>query len=166
VAERGARAVSHIANGSTVYKNLDCARMAAKEMGGSLDMNRKTFNWYGTYQQNWRSQTSRSVAGFDGRCDAVISFPECNYEVGLVKQPDGSYKTAFDTWGYGKNAGPGTSDPHDGHKLQAKVGKDCYLLTKEYGVAVVRKRLGSQGYQTLRVVDQKTGKVKCVATKG
>ena len=78
--------MSHIDIAPTVYTSLEDVAAAALRLGGQFHQDRKTFITYG---------------GGHGYCDHVVGFPGAQYEVGVVKQDDGTFRMAFDSWSSG-----------------------------------------------------------------
>lgn len=68
------------------------------------------------------------------------------YELGVVKNPNGTFRFEFDSW----NGGRG---------LMAVVGENCGKLAQEYAAQVAIKQARKQGLKVQRSVDAKTGKL-------
>ena len=84
------------------------------------------------------------------RSDHAIKFRGSNYEVGLMKQEDGSYRARWDSWG---------------GELQKFIGSDGGLLSQAYALDAakraarrkgfaVREEKGSNGSVKLRLLVQ------------
>lgn len=92
--------MSHMICISTRIRDLKAAALAAKRMGGTLDVNKKTFEWYSRWLDDYSKEDAAYKQGIKtedyGKCDACINFPGINYGVGLVKTEEGDYKIVFD----------------------------------------------------------------------
>ena len=69
-------------------------------------------------------------------CDFAYGIPDNSraFEVGVVIQPDGSYRLLYDLW-------------NGGYGLEAKIGKEGYELIREYESQVVYSQMRNQGYE-------------------
>ena len=106
--------MSHLTQVELKVKDLDALEEAARECGMELDREADSFLWYQG----------------KGKCHAVLrdaSGKEGAYEIGLVRQPDGSYITRFDTYG-------------PGAWIRTKAGEKLEILEQEYSVAVAVNR--------------------------
>jgi hypothetical protein len=69
-------------------------------------------------------------------------FPGVTYEVGLCKEPDGSYTAVYDSYGPGR-------------QLEAKCGGiGLPSLKNEYAVAVATRTMARNGFRVRRTTDQ------------
>ncbi|SRR6266550_250280 len=92
--------MSHLTIGVVSIKDLAALERAAKELGGVFVANQKTYRWYGRYMGD--SPLPAGVKESDlGKCSHVIRVPGVDYEVGVVQQPDASFRLLFDYWGSG-----------------------------------------------------------------
>lgn len=92
--------MSHMVCIKTKIRDLRAAALAAKRMGGTLDVNKKTFEWFNRWMDDYSKEDAAYKHGIDtkdyGKCDACINFEGINYGVGLVKTEEGDYKIVFD----------------------------------------------------------------------
>lgn len=133
-------------------KDLNAFKAAVEALGGEYLPNETKIRWYGKFLSDWSAEQREgglaAVNRFDakrfGTTDAGIArFPGCTYDVGLLKNEDGSYTPYFDSWS-------------GGHGLTAKLGGiACPKLKDEYAVAVTTRMLARQGVRVKRSVDAK-----------
>lgn len=128
--------MSHITEIKLEIKDLEALKSATREL--ELDFN--------------EGQTSHLYyAGQRNKCDHAISVPgsKSAYEIGVVANPNGTYKLNWDSFG-------------GGNGLVAKVGQDANRLKQEYAAAVTEKQLRRQGYRVKR--QNVDGKLRLVAS--
>lgn len=92
-------------------------------------------------------QTFKTYNGARNKCDKAIVVKDNSqaYEVGVIKQTDGTYELSWDSF-----MGAGG--------LVEAVGKDCNKIKQEYALAVAARDRRSLGYQVHRV-ENKDGSV-------
>jgi len=73
--------MSHIVKIKAKITDLEALKRAVVKMNGTFHENKKTYVAWGSSKN---------------RCDHAISFPHSRYEVGVVKQDDGSYTLECD----------------------------------------------------------------------
>jgi len=150
--------MSHVADCDIKFKDLDAVDVALKPFGGELLRGQTTHRWYGQFLNDWRSDRAavnrRDPATF-GKCDHAIRFPGINYEVGLVREADGTYTPVYDSYGSGGQ--------HDGGKLEALMGAGLPKLKDEYAAAVTTRMLARKGFRVTRSVNAK-GEILLKAT--
>jgi hypothetical protein len=138
--------MSHVADVNIKIKDLDCAAMAAKILGGELVKGQTTHKWYGRFMADWsdeRAAANRRDPKTFGKCDHAIKFPGVDYEIGLCKEADGSFTVVYDSWGSGRD-------------IEAKCGGvGLPRLKDEYAVAVTTRMLARKGFRVQRSVDAK-----------
>ena len=116
-------------------------------LGGEYLPQETSIRWYGRFLDDWNSQEA-AVNRIDstrfGTTDAgIVRFPGCAYDMGLLKNEDGSYTPYFDSWG-------------EGQKLAKKLGgMACTKLKDEYAAAVSTRLLARKGFRVTRTVDAK-----------
>lgn len=143
--------MSHVADVDIKIRDLDAFAAAVKRLGGEYVRDAKTIRWYGRFLNDWNSQAA-AVNRIDskrfGKTDAgCVRFAGVSYDLGLLKNDDGSYTPYFDSYGSG------------GQGLAAKLGGlACTKLKDEYGVAVTTRMLARKGFRVTRT-DDKTGPV-------
>ena len=118
-----------------VLESIEACARAARYLGGTLDASRKTFKWWGRWEQDYHEEDAaykQGVAVEDyGKCDAVISFPGVQYEVGLIKT-DAGYRLIFDYV--------------DWKLEQLMGGKEAHRFVQEYARSAVELEAESLGY--------------------
>jgi hypothetical protein len=112
--------MSHLSQISVVVKDLICLGKAASELGGKLNRDAKTFVYYGNLQTN---------------CDHNVSFPDCSYQVGVIKDQEAK-ETAYNL----------QFDPFYSGGLGEKIGNSGGLLKQKYTEQVTRKAALMKNY--------------------
>ncbi len=147
--------MSHVVTIQLEVKDLKALEIAARFLGAELVRDKKTFRWYGRWMNDYSADNAAYKQGVDpknyGKCDHIITHPQCSYDIGLVKQPNGSFMIIADEWGPGG--------------LPKVFGQGMQKLKQRYGVAVASRTLQSQGWFITEKADAKTGDVRLVATK-
>ncbi len=92
--------MSHISELKTTFKNLDDIELAAARLGGTLLRDQKTYRWFGQYMGDSQMPAGMTQADL-GKCNHAIRFPHASYEVGVRRQPDGTFRLAWDSWSSG-----------------------------------------------------------------
>jgi hypothetical protein len=89
----------HVVLVRACIRNIDVLERAVKRLGGALHRNKTTFNWWGRWVDDYHENDAAYNHGVRpeeyGKCDHCISFPDCTYEIGLVRQGEG-YSLVFD----------------------------------------------------------------------
>lgn len=157
--------MSHITDMKTTYKDLDALAEAGDALGFELVRGKTEHAWYGKFMndsaEGRRVVAERGLANL-GKCDHVLRLKghqPGDYEIGLVAQPDGSFKPYYDQWG-------------PGQKLLARVGSaadpSVDRLKQEYAVAAASRRarakLGPKGWKVERK-NLPGGRVKLIVKK-
>jgi hypothetical protein len=109
--------MSHITAVRTQIRNLDALRAAAARLGCTLEGPGDVIG-YG----NTRMATA----------DHILRLPGTSYTVGLIRQPDGTYRLEADLWA--------------GH-VERVLGPQYGRLLQEYAVEVVRRAAAARGRQ-------------------
>ena len=129
--------MSHIAQVSLRVTDLDSLRKACDHFGYEFREGQTTYTWYGTHE---------GVADGEegGKCVHAIRAKDFSdkaqdYEVGIIKNSDGSYSLVYDGFDWG-----GEGNPLGGGKLEAAFGKDLARLKAEYGAIVAAKDMASR----------------------
>ena len=133
--------MSHITTIKTKFANLEAVELAARECGVELRRNQKTF---------------LAFAGEKHPCDAAVCVPEAiaktldrpPYELGLVKQADGSYEARIDNW-------------QGGYGLNARIGNDACKLQQLYGIHAATLAARRQGMNVTRQ-NQQDGSIRLI----
>ena len=119
--------MSHLTKVELSVSNLDALAAAAKELGGALERNCKTFDAYTRNQP----------------CTHRITVPGINYQIGVRQETDGTYSLHMDNYGY-------DSSRHDGHKLTAQFGQGLTKLRQYYGVHTATQAARKKGWMVQR----------------
>lgn len=138
--------MSHVADVNIKVKDLSCFKTAVEALGGEYLADATKIRWYGRFLNDWNSEraaVNRIDAKRFGTSDAGIArFPGCNYDVGLLKNEDGSYTPYYDTYG-------------SGHGLTKVLGGEaCTRLKDEYAAAVTTRMLARKGFRVTRTTDK------------
>lgn len=147
--------MSHVSAIETVINDLDALEEAAQTLGLELIRGQKTFRWYGQWVKDYHGDDAAYKHGVDpstyGKCDHVLRIPgsdENTYEIGLVQQPDSTFKIVLDHWG-------------PGQKLVEKIGGlEGKLLNHAYVQAKTVKELTKKGFKLIKQENLASGKTK------
>ena len=136
--------MSHVVDIATTIHDLDCLRLACKELKISFKENQKKYKWWGKHEGDYALP-----AGFQesdlGKCEHAISVPGTAWEIGVVqaRNPDGTPKDGFtfiyDFYG------------DDGRQLHKYSGKGCGLILQRYALLKAEKESKAKGLTTSRV---------------
>ena len=149
--------MSHVATIDIEIKDLAALRAACAEVGLEFREGQKDFRWYGKWVGDYNGQDAAYRAGLDpkdyGKCDHAIGVPknEKAYEIGVVRQANGTYKLAWDFW-------------QGGHGLEKVAGPKCSKLVQSYTKHVGMNTLAKQGYAFAGTKTLKDGTVEHVFT--
>jgi hypothetical protein len=110
--------MSHVDMAQTVYTDLTDVAAAARRLGGELKLN----------------QTQHQVYYAKATCDHAIRFNGAQYEVGVVRQSDGTFRLKWD--GY-----------HTGG-LGPKMGRDAEggLFAQAYALEAAKRAAEAAGH--------------------
>jgi len=161
--------MSHAVEITTVVKDLDSLERACSALGWKLIRDQKTYRWFGSWVDDSpvpeemftpqrlaeiramsREQRKAVMTEAMGRCDHAISVPGADYEVGVVKKSDGSYRLRWDYF--------------DGKLLKAMGGQHGGTLTQRYNMEVARREALKKGYR-IAETRQQDGTVKWLLAK-
>lgn len=138
--------MSHVADVDIKIRDLEAAAKAAQMLGGELMRDQKTHRWYGRFMNDWSSQraaVNRRDPKTFGKCDHAIRFPGVDYEIGLVREEDGSFTAVYDEWGPGAKI------------KEICGGQDLPKLKNEYAAAVTTRTLMRRGFRVQRTIGPK-----------
>lgn len=161
---QGDEKISHVVAYTNIVYPESCIQngtlaAALDELGMELVVGKKTFNWFGSWVEDYHNEDAAYKQGVDpstyGQCAHVIrpknAGPE-DYEIGLVKNPNGAgFVPVLDFYG-------------SGNALRKFVGHNGEHLGTAYNKAAIRHEAKLGGY----AVTEETlpsGKIKLVATK-
>jgi hypothetical protein len=144
--------MSHVACVDIVIKDLEALKIACERLGWQLVKGAKTYEWYGRWVNDYDKADAAYKHGVKtedyGKCDHKIKIPGVKYEIGLMEQPDKSYKAIFDFYS---------------HELKEAVGgQSCPKLKQLYGVEKTKLECIKKGF---KVAEQKIGdKIQLIIT--
>lgn len=115
---------------------------ACKELGLTFVPHQKTYQWFGTWVNDYGAADAAYRNGIDpkdyGKCEHAIQMPGCTYEIGVVKRPDGKGLTLiYDFYG-------------PGSKIKNALGQGCEKLKQFYGVHKATLAAKAKGYMVAR----------------
>lgn len=131
--------MSHVATVGTKIKDLGCLKKACSRLGLEFREGQKNFKWFGKWVNDYHGSNAAYKHGLDpkdyGKCDHAIGIQDnhSSYEVGVVKQEDGTYGLVYDFY-----AGGGG--------LMAAVGEDCCKVLREYAREMTLKEASLSGF--------------------
>lgn len=145
--------MSHVAQQKVKVKSLDDLEAAVKRLGGTLHRGQKTIRWYSsgfvddssTWKDFFSEQEAARIARLPkqeriaiinaemSRADHVVSFPGASYDVGVMKDGDGSYRLRWDQWSGGGGL----------HKF---IGSDGGKLGQMYAVEAAKRAARRKGF--------------------
>lgn len=131
--------MSHISKIELEIKSLDALIEACTKLGFQFVKDQKTYVWYGRWVGD--SPLPQGVSKEDlGKCEHAIKVPGCSYEIGVVRNQNGSYQLLWDSWE---------------SKLRLAIGQNASVLKQAYTTEVVRQQAKLKGY---RVIEKKMEK--------
>lgn len=133
--------MSHVTTIKIEIKDLNALIAACQEHGAIFVRDQKAYNWYGVSVGDYPLPAGITKDQL-GKCDHAIKLPGVNYEIGVVRLPNGNYTLAYDFYG---GDGPGYGR-HDGHKLLQKFGDGCQKLVQSYAVHKATLEARKRGY--------------------
>lgn len=134
--------MSHVTSISLKILDLRALKAAVLEMGGEWVEGKTTYNWWGVSVGDAPIPEGMTKEML-GKCSHCIRVPGVNYEIGVVRMPQGHYTLAFDAYNYG--AGPNRI-PADGGKLVQKFGDGLKKLVQSYAVSVATLKAKASGW--------------------
>lgn len=157
--------MSHVTQGDTCFNEgqLDDIERAVAPYGGHLMRGQQEHKWFGRWVNDWNTPESAVQQGRDpktfGKCAHAIRFDGVNYEIGLVREADGSLRPVYDNYGYAPDNTPSRVGAHDGQKLERMFGVGLKKLTDEVGAQVAIRMMARKGFRARRTIDSTTGDV-------
>lgn len=109
------------------------------------------------------SGTFRTWPGQPNKADYTIQLADSNHDVGLIKQPDGTYLPVFDPYGGGVARSLGAEAqfcPVNDGGAARNLGK----LVQTYATCKAEREAASMGLMTTRNYDKASGKVMLTVT--
>ena len=147
--------MSHVTASEMTFASLRDLQAAAAAMDAEI-VEKATFKWYGKWMNDWNADDAayrRGISTKDyGKCDYVLR-PKTrqadDYEVGLVRQADGSYRPVYDTWG-------------SGAKLIKHFGNNLSRFKQQYAACATKRTMKKKGYRvTTKQQPDGSLKVEC-----
>jgi hypothetical protein len=129
--------VSHVTEIKTKITDLAALEVACSELGFHFMRDQKTFVRY---------------QSIPGSCEHAIRVGGCSYEVGVVKQGDGSYQLAYDPWYSGG--------------LGARIGENAGPLVQSYAKHKTIREAARLGHRVVAQQVLKDGSIKLVLQAG
>jgi len=109
--------MSHISKINLEVNNLPCLEKAVKKLGGTFHKNKTEFSYY---------------AGRKGKCLHAASFPNCSFDLGIIKGENNDYVLQWDSYSSGG--------------LSKVLGENANKLKQTYAVEVAKNVAKMQGY--------------------
>jgi len=109
--------MSHISRIQLDVNNLNCLEKAVKKLGGTFHKNKTEFSYY---------------AGRKGKCLHAASFPNCSFDLGIIKGENNDYVLQWDSYSSGG--------------LSKVLGENANKLKQTYAVEVAKNVAKMQGY--------------------
>ena len=128
--------MSHVSKIEMEIQSLHDLKLACKDMGLTFVKNQKTYAWYGRWVGDYPLPEGKTVEDL-GKCDHAIQVPGCEYEIGVIKKPEGGYELVWDFWRSGG--------------LENVLGKDAGKLKQAYAKVKVFKEARLNGYQVSHI---------------
>jgi hypothetical protein len=113
--------LSHVDLIDIEIKSIKALAKAATNLGGAFHENKKTFGWFGRSVGDHPLPKGFTVADM-GKCDHAISFPNCKYEIGVVKdrENEANFQLLGDFWFSGG--------------LKKQIGEGGWKLKQQYTI--------------------------------
>lgn len=129
--------MSHISKIELEIHSLDDLKQACRNMGFEFVDNQTTFKWYASDFQGANQNP-------DTKCSHVIRVPECEYEIGVVRNGS-SYHLVWDNYFQGG--------------LENKIGTNAGRLKQAYAISRVRNEAMRKGYRIRESVKNKNVRI-------
>ncbi len=137
--------MSHVVSIKTELTDLAAVRAACIELGLEFHEGRKNIRWYGRWVNDYDAENAAYKLGIKtedyGKADHVISVPGCNYDIGLLKNPEtGGYRLYFDFFG-------------EGRKIQSALGDNGQWFVDHYNANKITAEMKRKGLFVHRTVN-------------
>jgi hypothetical protein len=138
--------MSHIVDIKIKIQSLSALDRACNQLGLELVLGQTEYKWFGRSMADDPLPEGLSATDL-GRCTHAIRLNQNHpasmhaYEVGVLRQAEGSYRLLWDFWG------------KSGKALQDSIGVDGMLLRNEYAAQVAIEQAEMQGFVVSRSVD-------------
>ena len=124
--------MSHIIKLSTEVKDLECARKAIESLCKVIEVREND------YYKGYSMSQGKADLMSQEKADLIFKIEGCPYEIGLIKNADGTYRIAY--------------DPYQGH-IEKHIGKDAFRLKQEYSYQKLMKEIRKRNLNA-RIVRQ------------
>lgn len=131
--------MSHVCAVSLEVRSLDDLEAACKRLGFKFMRGQKTWKWFSRYMADYHEADAAYHHGIRpedyGKSDHAIQVPGAEYEIGVVRRPDGKpgYVLVFDFFD---------------NNLTTKVGgRGCEKIKQAYAAVVTKRSLKRKGYK-------------------
>lgn len=158
--------MSHVAQCKVVIKNLDDLEAAATRLGGKLVRGQNKIRWYAagfvddssTWKDFFSPEEAARIARLPkservalinkemGRADHAIVFPKTQYDIGVMKEKDGTFRLRWDQWS-------------NGGGLNNYIGNDGGKFSQAYAIEATKRAARRKGFRVQEVA-QPNGHVK------
>lgn len=133
-------------------EDIDALRDAVKELADQ-----------GVKVRLSQSGTFRTWPGQPNKCDYTIEVAGSNHDVGLIKQPDGTYAPVFDPYGGGVARALG-AEAQFCNVADGGAARNLGKLVQTYATCKAEREAASAGLMTSRSYDKTSGKVMLTVT--
>jgi hypothetical protein len=123
----------HVTSLKLEVKNLEALKLACQRLGLQFMEGQRRYEWYGHYVGSTPLPQGFGVDDL-GKCTHAIKAPGADYEIGVQRWGDGSYKLLYDSWAAGG--------------LEQVLGRDLNRLRQGYGVSAAILEAQRQGYSS------------------
>ena len=136
--------MSHVASVDLEVTDLVALKKACAEMGLTYMEGQTTYKWYGRFMNDYQGADAAFLHGMNpkdyGKCAHAIrmkGYQEGDYELGVVKMPNGNYRLIYDFFG-------------NGRKIADQLGKGCERMKQIYGITKAQMIAKLKGHMTQR----------------
>lgn len=129
--------MSHVVEIQIELRDLNAIRAAVKRLGGIWHENQQAYAWWGRSVGDY--PLPEGVRKEDlGKCDHAFGFPGADYEVGVIRKPNGQYRLQwdfYDTGGLmpfmGNEQGHKFAQAYGIEKAKIEAKKNGYLASEK-----------------------------------
>lgn len=144
--------MSHVATIKTQLNDLQAIKAACQRMGWEFREGQDRYAWYGRSVGDYNAADNALANGMTeadlGKCTHAIRVPGATYEIGLVKQADGSFNPAWDWYEYG-GLGKIRSENGMGGFLQAYALEKSKIEMRKKGFTCTERKLADGRIQVV-----------------
>lgn len=150
--------MSHVISSTERFLDLECLKRTLKKHFPQLQWKegQKTWAWYGKWMNDYAAKDAAYKLGIKpedyGKCDHAIKLPGCQYEIGIMKAPDGKgWSPVWDFFGQGA-------------KLSAVIGQNAEKLMAAYNQEFVTQFAEQEGMELTTETDSEGKLVLTMST--